>query len=140
LPTSFSATASHARDRLDRAFDGNIETRWVSGERQSGNEWIELTFDRPRDVAHLRLLTSDRSLGDYPRELIVESIETGGPLRSLFRGTLLQQLARGLIVDPLRGPIDISLPPNHSVQLRLRQAGQTRLWFWAVDELLVFER
>ena len=46
-----SRRASHAADRLPRAFDGDVDTRWVSGERQSGGEWIDIAFDHPRDVA-----------------------------------------------------------------------------------------
>ena len=108
-------TSSHASDRLPRAFDGNIETRWVSGERQSGDEWVNIAFDHPRDVARVQLLTGERSLGDYPRELVVEVVEAaGGPPRTLYRGTIVRQLARGLIADPRRGPIDIPLPPNSS--------------------------
>jgi hypothetical protein len=110
----------------------------VSGERQSGSEWIDVVFDAPRDIARVRILTSDRSLGDYPRELIVEV--GAGATASVFRGTVVQALARGLIQDPLHGPIDILLPPNRSSHLRLRQAGTTRVWFWAVDELMFYER
>lgn len=139
-PARFVATSSHAADRLERAFDGNIETRWVSGERQSGAEWIDIAFDQPRDIARVRILTADRSLGDYPRELIIEAANGTGPPATLYRGTVVQALARGLVADPLHGPIDIPLPPNRTSHLRLRQVGQTRIWFWAVDELLLFER
>jgi hypothetical protein len=138
--TSLVATASHANDRLARAFDGNIETRWVSGERQSGSEWIDIAFDRPHDVGRLRILTADRSFGDYPRELVVEAVDNTGAPTILYRGTVVQQLARGLVADPLHGPIDIALPRNHSSHIRLRQVGRTRIWFWAVDELMLFER
>jgi hypothetical protein len=139
-PSSFVATSSHAGDRLERAFDGNIETRWVSGEKQSGTEWIDLAFDRPRDVARVRLLTADRSLGDYPRELIIESVDGVSPPVTMYRGTIVQQLVQGLAADPLHGPIDIALPANRTSHLRLRQTGRTRIWFWAVDELQLFER
>ena len=94
-PSSFVATSSHAADRLERAFDGNIETRWVSGERQSGTEWIDVAFDRPRDVARVRILTADRSLGDYPRELIIEAVDGASPPVTLYRGTIVQQLVEG---------------------------------------------
>jgi hypothetical protein len=88
----------------------------------------------------VRILTGARSIGDYPRELVVEAIESAGPPRTLFRGTVVQQLARGLIVDPQQGPVEIPLPPNHAGHLRLRQVGRTRIWFWSVDELQLFER
>ena len=136
----FVATASHAADRLSRAFDGDIDTRWVSGERQSGGEWIDIAFDHPRDVARLRILTGERSIGDYPRELVVETVAADGVARVLYRGPVVRQLAHGLIAEPRRGPIDIPLPPNAGAHLRIRQAGQTRIWFWSIDELAFFER
>jgi hypothetical protein len=139
-PTSFVATSSQASERLSRAFDGDIETRWISGERQSGVEWLDIAFDHPRDVARVRILTGERSIGDYPRELVVDAVEDGGIPRTLYRGTIVRQLARGLIVDPRHGPIDIPLPPNSASHLRIRQVGKTRIWFWSVDELLLFER
>jgi hypothetical protein len=139
-PASFVATSSQASERLSRAFDGDIETRWVSGERQSGVEWLDLAFDHPRDVARVRILTAERSIGDYPRELVVEAVEDSGIPRTLYRGTIVRQLARGLIADPRQGPIDIPLPPNSASHLRIRQVGKTRVWFWSVDELLLFER
>ena len=143
-PASFVATSSHASDRLSRAFDGDIETRWVSGAHQSGNEWIDIAFDRPRDVARVRILTGHRSIGDYPRELVVEAAEKDDAdvvhARTIYRGTVVQQLARGLAEDPLHGPIDIPLPSNRAVHLRLRQVGRTSVWFWSVDELQFWER
>ncbi len=137
---SFRAEASHNSDALGRAFDGDLETRWLTGTRQAGDEWMAIALDRPRDVARVRILTSLRSLGDYPRELIVEVAEGPEPFRPLYRGTVVVQLGQGLVRDPLRGPIDIWLPPNRSARLRIRQVGQTRTWFWAVDELSLWER
>jgi hypothetical protein len=139
-PGSFVATSNLASDRLSRAFDGDIESRWVSGERQSGAEWIDIAFDHPRDVERVRLLTAERSIGDYARELAVEAFEADGLPRMLYQGTIVRQLAHGLIVDPRRGPIDIPLPTNSTTHLRIRQLGKTRIWFWAVDELMLFER
>jgi hypothetical protein len=115
---AFVATASAGDDRLPLAFDGDVETRWISGERQSGAEWIELRFERPTDVARVRIETSPRGLVDYPRRLLIES----------------------LAVDDRRVPVDLDVPPNQSVALRIRQTGQTRLWFWGVHELTVMAR
>lgn len=137
---SFRAEASHNPGALARAFDGDLETRWLTGTHQVGDEWIQIAFDRPRDVARVRILTSRRSFGDYPRELVVETADGQEPFRPLYRGTVVVELAQGLVRDPLRGPIDIPLPPNRTTRLRIRQLGQTRTWFWAVDELSFWER
>ena len=138
--SSFRAETSHNPDALARAFDDDLETRWLTGTHQAGDEWIAIALDRPRDVARVRILTSRRSLGDYPRELVVEAAAGLEPFRPLYRGTVVVQLGQGLVLDPLRGPIDIPLPPNRITRLRIRQAGQTRTWFWAIDELSFWER
>jgi hypothetical protein len=139
-PARFSASASHATDRLPFAFDHDLDTRWLTGERQNGSEWVELTLDRPVDVARLRFLTSSRSVGDYPRSLIVEALsDDGRAASSLFAGPVVFQLGMGFVRDPQRGPIDVWLRPNHTRRIRLRQTGTTRRWFWSIDELSVWE-
>jgi len=135
----FVATASVARDRLSMAFDRNLETRWLTGARQMGGEFVELAFARPHDVARVRLLTSDRSIGDYPRHLVIEATDETGTVERLFDGSVVLQLGTGLVRDPMEGPIDLWLPRNHTAKLRLRQTGTTRQWFWAIDELSVWE-
>jgi hypothetical protein len=47
-PTSFELRASHQSGRLPLVFDGNLDTRWMTGERQAGNEWIAIGLPRPR--------------------------------------------------------------------------------------------
>jgi hypothetical protein len=138
-PSSFRATVSHGGASLPRAFDGDIRTRWVSGTRQTGHEWIAIDFDEPRDIARVRIRTSRRSFGDFPRHLVIEGDE-GGDARTLFEGPVIAQLARGIAADPQNGPLDVWLPPNRVSRLRLRQTGQTRTWFWTIDELSLDER
>ncbi|MCC7415672.1 MAG: hypothetical protein IT176_00915 [Acidobacteria bacterium] len=139
-PGIFTAAASQAAGRLPLAFDGDLDTRWLTGGRQTGEEWVELSFDRPRDIARITLFTSARSLSDFPRDLQIESRGDSGDTVTLFHGPVVEMLAAGLVRDPRRGPIDIELPPNRTRRLRLRQRGQTRIWFWAIDELRVWER
>jgi hypothetical protein len=135
----FVATASRSPDRLALAFDRNIDTRWLTGARQQGGEFIELAFARPYDVARVRLLTSDRSVGDYPRHLVIEATDDEGTTSRLYDGPVVFQLAVGLVRDPMEGPIDVWLPQNRTRRLRLVQTGTTRQWFWAIDELSVWE-
>ena len=47
-PRTFTPSASHNPDGLRRAFDGDRGTRWFTGERQRGAEWIELRFAHRR--------------------------------------------------------------------------------------------
>ena len=77
-PADFRATASDAIERLPLAFDGDGDTRWLTGRPQQGDEWIRLEFDRPRNLSRIELQTAARSFGDYPRELRIESTAADG--------------------------------------------------------------
>ena len=134
---SFVATASHADGSLPLAFDGNPDTRWTSDSRQSGTEWIRLALDRPRDLGAIRLDLA-RSVNDYPRRLVIESAISGDDFKPLFEGTVLGPLMRGLLRDD--ASLEISLPPNRTKALRLRQTGHTRVWFWSIHEMTLWER
>ena len=139
-PGAFRATASHESARLPLAFDGLVESSWSSGRPQSGDEWISLTFDRPSDIALVRLVVGRRSLRDYPRELVVEASEEKTGYRELFRGAILKELWLGLLQSPALPAADIALPANRTLTLRLRQTGHAAGQFWSVHELATFER
>src|SRR5262249_49481206 len=57
--TAMRARSSHSPDRLPLLFDGNRDSRWLSGGRQTGREWIEIELDRPRDVEHVRMQSAE---------------------------------------------------------------------------------
>src|SRR5690606_32219342 len=88
-PDSWQAEASHQPGLLPQAFDRVRATRWATAERQQGREWVVLRFDRPRDVAKVRLELEGRSFGDYPRGLVVEAREDGDGWRVLDTGSVL---------------------------------------------------
>ncbi len=136
----FRATASHRGDRLSMAFDGDPATRWLTGDRQTGDEWIQIQFDAPRDVARVRLGLARRSLGDYPRILTVESSADGEVFHTLYDASPLPQLLKGIVAHLDGPPIDVTLPPNQTLTLRLRQRGRTRSFYWSIHELQLWER
>src|SRR5262249_24176260 len=72
-PASIVVRASDSSDRLPFLFDGDRDSRWLTARPQSGDEWLTLELDRPRDVAAVRLQLGTRSFGDYPRELVIEN-------------------------------------------------------------------
>jgi hypothetical protein len=138
-PSSFHARASHEPARLPLLFDGDPDTRWLTAGRQTGDEWIELEFEAPRNVAAVRMQTAERSFADYPRELSIEAVEAGGT-RTLFRGSVLPEFARGFVDNGAYPTIAIAVPDNHARVLRLRQLGTTDKVFWSIHELQVLER
>jgi hypothetical protein len=139
-PADFHADASDAADRLPLAFDGDGDTRWLTGRPQNGDEWITIAFDRPRDVSRIELQTASRSFGDYPRELLVEGTGEDGARSVLYQGPMLVPFGRALAKGGPQPTIVISLPANRTRTLTIRQTGRTRRWFWSVHELAVWER
>jgi hypothetical protein len=137
---SIRASASAGSDRLAMAFDGDRDSRWLTGGHQSGSEWLQVDFDRARDVRVVRMQLGARSFGDYPRELAIDAIENG-VARTVFRGSVLPMFARGIVRDG--GDyvfVDVVLPQNASTALRLRQLGSTHAFFWSIHELQLLER
>ena len=136
--SAIHAEASHQADRLPMIFDGDPDSRWMSGEPQAGDESITLTFDRLRDVRVIRMQLALRSEGDYPRELVVDSVGPDGT-RTIFRGAGLPPFVLGLLRDPAHPLIDVVLPENRSNAIRLRQVATTRTFFWSIHELRILE-
>ena len=136
----FHAEASDATDRVPLLFDGDPDTRWLSGRPQNGDEWIRIAFDRPRDVSRIELQTASRSFGDYPRELLVESTGDDGGRTVLFQGPMIVPFGRALAKGRPAPAIAVGLPSNRTRTLTIRQTGRTRRFFWSVHELALFER
>jgi hypothetical protein len=139
-PSAFTATASAMPDRLWCAFDGNIDTKWLSAAPQAGGEWIRLSFAREVDVRRLVVLTSRNGVGDYPRGLTVESETADGSRMTLYSGPFLPRLIKGLAGTGAGAPAVLDLPSNLTRVLWLRQTGRTRTWQWAIHELEIHER
>ena len=138
--TAFQASASRLEDRLELAFDGDVDTRWDSGEPQSGDEWLELRFDRPYTVSRVRLDLADDILSDYPRRLRIDSSTDGEHFETVYEDDILPQVVVGVTRRARPVPIDIDLPPTTTTVLRLRQLRKTERWYWSVNELTVWQQ
>jgi hypothetical protein len=135
-----TVSASVLPERARAIVDGRLETRWHSNAPQAGGEWLRIEFDRPRDVAAIRIDATRERTGDYPRWLLVESESDDGLRRELFSDSVVPQLMAGMVRDGSRSPIVIRLPGNRSRALTLRQLGRARTWQWSVSELVLWER
>jgi hypothetical protein len=134
------AAASDRGDDLFSAFDDDRDTRWFTGRRQRGDEWVRIEFRRPLRIEGIRLMLSERTLGDYPRSLTVVSIDQNGRETTIRQGPVLAELARGLLADGESPWMEIALEvPGPSKSILLRQRGTTRSWYWSVHEIQVME-
>jgi hypothetical protein len=139
-PSDFRASASDASDRLSLAFDRDVDTRWLTGRPQNGDEWISIAFDRTRDISSIELQTASRSFGDYPRELEMESVGEDGARTVLYRSPMLIPYGLTLAQSGSQPALVVNLPGNRTRTLTIRQVGHTRRWFWSIHELGIFER
>ena len=138
--SGLAASTSHSPDELIYAFDGDTETRWLSGHPQAGNESITIQLDQPTDVSHLRLTVGRLSFGDYPRHLVIESTANGRTWETLHSGRGFERLLLGAV--PVDGVsfMDFPLPPNTSRLIRLRQIRSTPMFYWSFHEVELWER
>jgi len=132
--------ASVMPERLRFAVDGDLRTNWRTGAPQEGTEWVRLAFTRDIDVGRLVILTSPYGVGDHPRRIEVESESADGSPMTLYSGSFLPFLMRGLAGPVTGAPAVIDLPSNACRALRMRQTGHSATWQWAIHELRVFER
>jgi hypothetical protein len=134
------AAASAMADRLRFAFDGNLDTKWHSGAPQAGSEWVRLTFGRDVDIGRVVVRTGRSGVGDYPRGLLIESETGDGSRMTLFSGSFLPALVRGLSTGARDAPAVLDLPSNGTRTLWIRQTGRSPTWQWAIQELQIYER
>ena len=138
--SGLAAATSHSPDELIYAFDGDTETRWLSGRPQAGNESITIQLDQPTDVSHLRLTVGRLSFGDYPRHLVIESSTDGRTWETLHSGRSFERLLPGAVPVDRFSFMDFPLPPNTSRLVRVRQTGSTPMFYWSMHEIELWER
>ena len=122
--TAFQASASRLEDRLELAFDGDVDTRWDSGEPQSGDEWLELRFDRPYTVTRVRLDLADDILSDYPRRLRIDSSTDGEHFETVYEDDILPQVVVGVTRRARPVPIDIESPTHNDHRVATAAAAE----------------
>jgi hypothetical protein len=138
--SEFQVSASQDQRRLERAFDGDYRTRWTSDSPQAGHEWMELRFDQPTDVSHVRLWLRRADFNDYPRQLLIETTEDGEHWEELYQGRGFPRLLLSLVEQLDYAHLDVPLPTNKSQTLRLRQTRSDPVFYWSIHELHLWER
>jgi hypothetical protein len=135
----FRVTTSDAPDRIERMLDGDPGSRWFIDRPQDGHFWIRVDFDRPHDLSRIVFGMDWRSVGDYPRDLLIESTAPGAAPTALYTGDVLGALGRSIAQPGSTPRIDIALPSHATQTLTIRETGASRRW-WSIHELELFER
>jgi hypothetical protein len=138
---AFKATASHNAGRIADAFDGNADSRWVTGRGQRGDEWVRIDFNELTAVRGIRLKMAYATLGEYPRGLTIQTIDQSGAVTTHRNGPVLAPLARGLITNAAYPSVEIALHDTQpATALLLRQTDRTGNLNWSIHELELFGR
>ena len=138
-PHTFDVQASHQRSRIPFLFDGDLDTRWLTGENENGSEWIDIRLLQPTDIARVELLSAPRSQLAFPRRLTIDAVDDSGGTRNLFDDEVIDRVVEGVALDEQRGPITVDLPDNLTRTLRIRQTGNGPSW-WAIHEIALWAR
>jgi O-glycosyl hydrolase len=108
-------------DPLAHLTDGDLETRWSSGEGQAEDMSLTVDLGRPQTFTEVSLDVG-ASAGDYLRSSVVQVSDDGASWRSVARG-------------PGRtGEMVIALPETTARYLRLSSGTSSGSW-WSIAEL-----
>jgi HEAT repeat protein len=125
LRAGFKASAYNNQDDAANATDGDINTRWTSGEPQHEGQWFQIDFGVERSVYKV-VLDSTPSAEDYPRGyevyLSADGKDWGKPVAS------------GAGAAP---KVDIQFPPATGRYIRIVQTGKVEGRFWSIHELSI---
>lgn len=120
---AFTATASHRSEEAGFAFDGDVATRWTTGEPQQPEQWFAIDLGSEVRVRGLTL-DATGSDGDYPRRY--EVYGASDPDRW---GTAL---AKGEGDGPVT---HIAFAAKKVRHIRIVQKGTADGQFWSIHEL-----
>ena len=138
-PKAFGLRASHEPSRLPLIFDGNLDTRWLTGERQAGTEFVEVRLPRPAHLRRLEIVGGGRSVLDYPQRLKIDSTDSTGISQVLFDDSVVEPYVESVAFNDLHPSVALDLPRNQTVVLRIQQTGRGAHW-WSIYELKLWEQ
>jgi hypothetical protein len=136
-PAAFRVETSQQAGRAGLLVDGDNDTRWIGV--QDGSAMIAARFREPRDIGRIELQLAERSLLDYPRDLQIDAEDTEGHVRTLYRATPVPEFVAGFLRDRSYPTLQIDLPRNDTVTLRIRDVASYDAW-WSVHELRLWRR
>jgi len=116
-------SASHRGQDLGNAVDGDLATRWTSGESMKEGMWLRIELPEPVLLSGL-LIDAGPSRGDYPRGFAVELSDDGVDWT---------RVAAGEGKTPLT---EVEFEEQRARFVRITQTGEHRL-FWSVHDLEV---
>ena len=121
---SWKLSASHKPEDLKSAFDGDMKTRYSTGQSMAPDMWVQVEFPGKILLSGVTL-DATGSKGDYPRGYSIQVSDDGQKWK---------EVANGKGKNPL---LEISFPPTEARFLRVTQTGSHRL-YWSIHEMKLF--
>lgn len=120
--TASAPTAVNANDVPKNAFDGNVTTRWGTGQPQKPGQYFQVDFGGTVRLTQVVLDTTTHA-GDYPRGYDVGLSNDGTTFTSVATGT-----------PAAANVVTIDFAAALGRYLRITMTGTDGLW-WSIDEL-----
>lgn len=114
-------TASHKSDTANLATDGNIKTRFTTGQSMKPGMWLQIELPKPTNISGI-VLDTRRSRGDYARVYEIHCSDDG---ESWGKPVAIGQ---GKTFDAIK------FKPREARHIRISQQGEFR-FYWSIHEL-----
>ena len=132
-----SLTADVASDVTGWAIDGDLNTRWHSGQ-QLQDHYLQADLGTERSVSGA-VFELGPSPMDFPRFLRVKVSLDGSSWTEVWAGATHRMAFRAGLSDPKRMPLVISFVPAPARYVRFEQTGRDQE-YWSVPELRILSR
>ncbi len=119
-------TASHGKNKVRSAIDGNARSRWDTGTVQRPGMWFGIELPEPAKIVALTLDTRGSNM-DYPRGYTVHVSDDGKGWSD--------PVGRGTGIDPVT-KIEVSIP-KATRHIRIRQTGSSPNKYWSIHDLTI---
>jgi F5/8 type C domain len=136
-PLQISAiTASLYQDLVGRMIDGDRISRWHTGGPQDPTNEVLVDLGASRKVTGVEMQIGGY-VADFPRELTIDLSEDGATWRTGWSGSPGFVALLATLEQPLVGPLRFPLDGTTARFIRMRQTGETRIYYWSIAELRV---
>jgi F5/8 type C domain len=123
--TATASTPANAAVPVTSALDGDVFTRWATGQNQTAGQTFTLDMQQTRAFNRL-VLEAGANQSDYPRGYAVAVSNDA---------TTWQPVASGALVDDVT---DVSFGQQNARYLRVQQTGSAASNWWSIAEINLF--
>jgi putative heme-binding domain-containing protein len=126
IMANWKLSASHGKNEVGKAIDGNAKSRYTTGTYMKPGMWFAFDMQQVHEVRSI-LLDSTQSAGDFPRGFAVSTSDNGTDWSEPV-----------LTGEGTTAVTELALPAGTKTRhIKIEQTGEFSL-FWSIHELSVF--